>query len=40
MVVVQFEELAAWAKKFPGEFYENIYKIKGWPWPGMQKNSI
>jgi hypothetical protein len=24
MVVVQFEELAAWAKKFPEEFYENI----------------
>ena len=38
MVVVQFEELAAWAKKSPDEFYENIYKLKGWPWPGMQKN--
>jgi len=32
------KELAAWAKKFPDEFYENIYKIKGWPWPGMGKN--
>lgn len=32
------KELAAWAKKFPDEFYENIYKLKGWPWPGMQKN--
>jgi len=31
-------ELAAWAKKFPDEFYINIYKLKGWPWPGMQKN--
>ena len=20
------------------EFYENIYKLKGWPWPGMSKN--
>ena len=30
--------LAAWAKKFPDEFYENIYKLKGWPWPGMKKN--
>lgn len=32
------KELAAWAKKFPDEFYENIYKLKGWPWPGMAKN--
>ena len=32
------KELAAWAKKFPDEFYENIYKLKGWPWPGLGKN--
>jgi hypothetical protein len=32
------KELAAWAKKFPDEFYENIYRLKGWPWPGMRKN--
>jgi P63C domain len=32
------EQLAAWVKKFPDEFFENIYKIRGWPWPGMQKN--
>ena len=25
-------------KKFPDEFYENIYKLKGWAWPGLQKN--
>jgi P63C domain len=25
-------------KKFPNEFYENIYKLKGWVWPGMGKN--
>jgi hypothetical protein len=34
------EELAAWAKTFPDEFYENIYKLKGWKWPGMQKNRF
>ncbi len=34
------KELAAWAKKFPDEFYENIYKLKGWKWPGMQKNRF
>jgi hypothetical protein len=32
------KELAAWAKKFPDEFYENIYRLKGWVWPGMAKN--
>jgi hypothetical protein len=33
-------ELAVWAKKFPDEFYENIYKLKGWQWPGMTKNRF
>ena len=23
------KELAVWAKKFPNEFYENTYKLKG-----------
>lgn len=32
------KELAVWAKKFPDEFYENIYKLRGWTWPGMGKN--
>ena len=32
------QELAAWVKKFPDEFYENIYRLKGWRWPGMAKN--
>lgn len=32
------KELAAWSKKFPDEFYENIYKLKNWTWPGMKKN--
>lgn len=31
-------ELAAWVKRFPDEFYENIYKLHGWHWPGMTKN--
>lgn len=33
-------DLAAWAKRFPDEFYENIYKLKGWEWPGMGKNRF
>lgn len=32
------KELAAWVKRFPDEFYENIYTLKGWEWPGMTKN--
>lgn len=32
------KELAAWVKKFPDEFYKNIYALKGWVWPGMGKN--
>ncbi len=31
-------ELAAWAKKFPDDFYKNIYKLKGWEWQGMRVN--
>ena len=38
--IIVRKELAAWAKKFPDEFYENIYKLKGWPWPGMSKNRF
>lgn len=38
--MVILKELAAWAKRFPDEFYENIYKLKGWKWPGMGKNRF
>lgn len=36
--LVMRKELAAWVKRFPDEFYENIYKLKNWKWPGMGKN--
>ena len=31
---------ARWAKRFPDEFYEEIYRLKGWgwEWEGMQTN--
>ena len=32
------KELAAWVKKFPDEFYQNIYTLRRWVWPGMTKN--
>nr|WP_041474699.1 P63C domain-containing protein [Erwinia sp. Ejp617] len=34
------KELAAWAKKFPDEFYENIYHLRNWHWAGMSKNRF
>lgn len=33
-------DLAVWVKKFPDEFYENIYKLREWEWPGMGKNRF
>jgi hypothetical protein len=38
LALIVRKELAAWVKKVPDEFYENIYKLKGWVWPGMSKN--
>jgi hypothetical protein len=32
------KEFAAWAKRFPDEFYRQIYRLKGWKWFGMAKN--
>ena len=32
------KELAAWAKRFPDEFYEQIFKLKNWQWRGMKVN--
>lgn len=34
------KDLAVWLKRFPDEFYENIYKLKEWEWPGMGKNRF
>lgn len=31
-------ELAAWAKRFPDEFYEQMFRLKGWQWKGMKVN--
>ena len=32
------QELAAWVKRFPDEFYREIYRLRDWPWQGMGKN--
>jgi hypothetical protein len=32
------KELAAWAKRFPDEFYEQMFRLKTWQWRGMSVN--
>lgn len=32
------KEFAAWAKRFPDEFYRQIFRLKGWQWRGMKVN--
>jgi hypothetical protein len=32
------KELAAWAKRFPDEFYQEIFRLRGWQWKGMKVN--
>ena len=31
-------EFAAWAKRFPDEFYREIFRLRGWKWRGMRVN--
>ncbi len=32
------KEFAAWAKRFPDEFYQQIFRLRGWTWKGMKVN--
>jgi len=32
------KELASWAKTFPDEFYEQIFRLRGWTWKGRGVN--
>lgn len=32
------KELAAWARQFPTEFYQHIFRLRNWEWKGMSKN--
>ena len=32
------KELAAWAKRFPDEFYEQMFRLRNWQWKGMKVN--
>jgi hypothetical protein len=31
-------KLAVWVKTFPDEYYQEIYRLRGWAWRGMSKN--
>ena len=31
-------EHAKWAKRFPDEFYKEIFRLRGWVWHGMKVN--
>ncbi len=30
------KEFAAWAKRFPDEFYREMFRLKGWQWRGIK----
>jgi hypothetical protein len=32
------QEFAAWAKRFPDVFYQEIFRLRGWTWRGMRVN--
>ena len=32
------KEFAKWAKRFPDQFYMEMFKLKGWQWKGMSVN--
>jgi hypothetical protein len=32
------KEFAAWAKRFPDDFYKEIFRLRGWEWRGMKIN--
>lgn len=31
------KELAAWVKTFPDEFFQELYRLKGWAWKGSSR---
>jgi hypothetical protein len=32
------KEFALWAKRFPDDFYRQIFRLRGWEWKGMKVN--
>lgn len=34
------KELAAWAKRFPDDFYKEIFRLRGWKWSTMKRPGV
>lgn len=34
------KELAAWIKRFPDEFYDEMFRLKGWNWNSLKRPGI
>lgn len=34
------KELAAWAKRFPDEFYKQIFRLRGWNWSHLRRPGV
>lgn len=34
------KELAAWAKRFPDEFYKQIFRLRGWQWSALKRPGV
>jgi hypothetical protein len=34
------KELAAWAKRFPDEFYKQIFRLRGWKWSHLRRPGV
>jgi len=32
------KEFSSWAKRFPDEFYQHIFRLRNWKWKGMEIN--
>jgi hypothetical protein len=34
------KELAAWAKRFPDDFYKEIFRLRGWKWNTLRRPGV
>jgi len=34
------KELAAWAKRFPDDFYKQIFRLRGWNWSHLRRPGV
>lgn len=34
------KELAAWIKRFPDEFYDEMFRLKGWSWNSLKRPAV